>query len=180
MSLIKICPNCYRSYPDISLNFCTDDGSILSQPVEIPVAADQSEIETVIRPRFVKTEVDKVRRPKANAKHFIAKNFPELSTYLRRTSRMWEHSERPNYYDNWWFGLMKSDLENHEYVIFAGALDYENKDFKILKVPTRYLSDNMSRLDMTADGWINLYIRMSDLINIRKDSGLPFNQFAQN
>jgi len=75
---------------------------------------------------------------------------------------------------------MKSDLENHEYVIFAGALDYENKDFKILKVPTRYLSDNMSRLDMTADGWINLYIRMSDLINIRKDSGLPFNQFAQN
>jgi len=35
MTLIKVCPNCLRSYPDISLNFCTDDRAALSQSLEI-------------------------------------------------------------------------------------------------------------------------------------------------
>jgi hypothetical protein len=171
------CDYCGRIYEDPLMNFCVFDGTLLSDNGE--------EIETLIRPQEHPLDTQPTNKktkllPRANAKRFIAQNFPELSIYKRRTSRMWEHSERPEYHDNWWFGLMKSDLEDHEYVVFAGALDYENKNFKILKVPTRYLSDNISRIDMTADGWMNLYIRMSDLINIRKDSGLPFGQFSIN
>jgi hypothetical protein len=49
MTLLKVCPNCYRSYPDITQNYCTDDGSALSEPFPIPVKNEEPEIETVIR-----------------------------------------------------------------------------------------------------------------------------------
>ena len=45
MQLHKSCPHCSISYSDISLNYCLEDGSLLSAPLE----ADQSEIETVVR-----------------------------------------------------------------------------------------------------------------------------------
>ena len=59
MSLIKVCPNCYRSYSDISLNFCTADGSALSQQFEIPMGADEAEVETLVRQRIAKPDSEK-------------------------------------------------------------------------------------------------------------------------
>src|SRR5689334_8743589 len=105
MTLLKVCPNCYRSYPDISQNYCTDDGSVLSEPFPIPVKNEEAEVETVIR----QPKVVRVTRPgsvppavaggavsphataappraRTNAKDFIARNFPELSKYKRRSS----------------------------------------------------------------------------------------------
>jgi len=52
MTLIRVCPNCLRSYPDITLNFCTDDGSALSGPLNIPTASEDDETETVIRNQY--------------------------------------------------------------------------------------------------------------------------------
>ena len=39
---MKICPSCRRTYADDSLNFCLDDGTVLTQP------ADEREAETVM------------------------------------------------------------------------------------------------------------------------------------
>jgi hypothetical protein len=69
MSLIKVCPNCYRSYPDISLNYCTDDGSVLSQPIEIRMNAAETEIETVIRDRIVNAESERPSRSRSGIAH---------------------------------------------------------------------------------------------------------------
>jgi hypothetical protein len=93
---------------------------------------------------------------------------------------MWESSEESIYRDNWWFGIMTSDLDQHEYIVFAGALDRANRNFKLLKVPTSYLRQNLSKVDTTDDGWINLYIHMRDLVDIRNPAGLSFQQFAVN
>jgi hypothetical protein len=176
-SPVRQCDYCGRVYEDPLMNFCVFDGTLLSD--------DGEEVETVIRPLKTSRETRKTNQKprlffRANATAFIAQNFPELSNYMRRTSRMWEHSERPEYHDNWWFGVMKSDLENHEYIVFAGALDYENKRFKLLKVPAAYLRDNISSVDVTDEGWINLYIHMMELIDVRNSAHLPFNQFAIN
>ncbi len=45
----KKCPHCFRSYPDITLNFCLDDGSVLSDSFEMPNFAEKAEIDTVVR-----------------------------------------------------------------------------------------------------------------------------------
>lgn len=49
MTQQKMCPHCYRTYPDITLNFCLDDGSILSDSFERATPTEQTEIETVVR-----------------------------------------------------------------------------------------------------------------------------------
>lgn len=115
---------------------------------------------------------------KANSKTFIKNNFPELGSYKVRTSRMYENKEKPGYLDDWWFNFSYSEIENLDYIIFAGALDYSNKDFKIFKVPTKFLKDNLDSIDMNNKGWINLYIHLTDLTDIRHKSRLSFKEFV--
>jgi hypothetical protein len=117
---------------------------------------------------------------KTNSRGFIERNFPELRKYKRSTSRKWESSEKPHYKNNWWFKCLREELEENEFIIFAGANDQQDKDFKVLKVPTAYLLSNLDKLDMTEAGWINLYIHMESLEDVRNDARLPFKQFALN
>jgi hypothetical protein len=49
MTVIKVCPTCFRGYPDVSLNYCIDDGSELSEPLTVSTGADEQEVQTVIR-----------------------------------------------------------------------------------------------------------------------------------
>ena len=62
MAVIKVCPICFRSYLDISLNFCIHDGSVLSQPMDVVVGTTDEEIETVIRQPKVQTNSDEPSR----------------------------------------------------------------------------------------------------------------------
>ena len=69
MSLLKVCPNCYRSYPDTSLNFCTADGSALSQPFEIPMCSEEAEVEIVVRQRIASPDLEKPSRSKSKEEY---------------------------------------------------------------------------------------------------------------
>lgn len=65
MSLIKVCPNCYRGYSDTRLVYCREDGSALSEPFELPLEVDEPEIETVILKRKVSADSLKPLRTRA-------------------------------------------------------------------------------------------------------------------
>jgi hypothetical protein len=175
MKLLKVCPQCYRSYPDITLTNCVDDGAELSEPFPIPLREDDEATANTSSARY--SEIEDQPRARANAKSFVAKKFPELSRYKLRSSRMWEE---PEYRPCWWFGLMEDELTRYEYFVFAGALDRVNRDFKLFKVPAAYIRENLSKLDKTPSGWINVYIHMRDFHDIRNDARLPFKQFAVN
>jgi hypothetical protein len=93
---------------------------------------------------------------------------------------MYENKEKKSYLDNWWFNFDRDNLKSNEFIVFVGALDYENRNFRVLKVPTSYLLQNIDKIDITDNGWINLYIRMKDLIDIRNTNNLSFRDFSIN
>jgi hypothetical protein len=93
---------------------------------------------------------------------------------------MWENKEKKTYLDNWWFNFTDDVLKSNEFIVFVGALDYANKNFRIFKVPTAYLLQNFDKIDRSKDGWINLYVHMKDLIDLRNSNNLSFCEFAIN
>jgi hypothetical protein len=93
---------------------------------------------------------------------------------------MYENNEKKSYLDNWWFKFMLEDVRSNEFIVLVGALDYLNKNFRIFKVPTSYLLQNIDKIDMTENGWINLYVQMRDLIDLRNNNNLSFRDFAKN
>lgn len=115
-----------------------------------------------------------------NPAPFMAKNFPEMPPYIRRASRMYEHQEAPHYRDNWWFNFDVSNLQETDFMIFIGAKDYADKEFKVFKVPSRYILANLDKVDQTPNGWINLYLHLKTHVDVRNDARLPFGQFAEN
>jgi len=117
---------------------------------------------------------------RTNSKPFLSANFPELLNYKRSTSRMYENKEKKIYHDNWWFNFDLNSVKSNEFIVLVGALDYSNKNFRLLKVPTSYLLQNIDKIDMTKDEWINLYIHMEDLIDLRDSNNLSFRDFAIN
>ena len=117
---------------------------------------------------------------RVNSKPFLSKNFPELLRHKRSASRMYESKEREIYGDCWWFNFAYNDLNSNEFIVFIGALDYENKNFRVFKVPTAYLLHNLDKIDRGKNGWINLYIHLTDLIDLRNSNHLPFREFAIN
>jgi hypothetical protein len=117
---------------------------------------------------------------RVNPKRFLSKNFPELLKYKRSASRMYENKEKKSYFDNWWFNFTDDFLESNEFIVFVGALDYANKNFRVFKVPTAYLLQNIEKIDKSKDGWINLYVQMRELIDLRNSNNLSFRDFAIN
>ncbi|MBS1793289.1 MAG: hypothetical protein JSS81_05515 [Acidobacteria bacterium] len=117
-------------------------------------------------------------RERANSKNYLEKNFPELLKYKQSTSRVWEKKEDPRNHDNWWFKFMEDDLEESEFIIFAGALDYINREFKIFKVPADFLKANRDKLDINSKGWTNLYIHIKDFVDLRHPANLSFREFV--
>jgi hypothetical protein len=93
---------------------------------------------------------------------------------------MYEKKEKERYRDNWWFKFMHHDLEKHDYIIFTGALGYENKDFKIFKVPSQYIKDNLNHLDINTKGWIIIYLSINESIDLRHKDNLSFKDFKLN
>lgn len=66
---MKSCPNCSRSYSDLSLSFCLEDGSLLSSPynsADFQVNADKDEEITL-----VKSSDDKIENLSAQSKRYI-------------------------------------------------------------------------------------------------------------
>ena len=94
---------------------------------------------------------------------------------------MWEKKEKDNYRDNRWFKFSKNDLFNNEFIVFAGAEDYKNKTFKLLKVPTIFLINHLDDFDVNADGlMINLYILFESYVDDRADTRVSFEKFVIN
>lgn len=117
---------------------------------------------------------------RTNSKKYLQKNFPELLNHKQTTSRMYKKGDKPGYQDTWWFKFMEDDLDDREFIIFAGALDNENKEFKILKVPTEFLKSNKHKIDTNSKGWTILYIHFNDYIDLRHPANLSFSKFAVN
>jgi hypothetical protein len=115
-----------------------------------------------------------------NAKAYLEKNFPGLLRYKRTASRKFEKRDDPTYRDDWWFKFSDRFLDEHEFIIFAGALDDENKNFKIFKVPSSYFRDNPRRYDTSGKGMVNVYVHLESFIDVRVEDGLSFGQFALN
>jgi hypothetical protein len=188
MPEIKICPYCLQGYSDTTLSYCVEDGSPLSGRFSIPMPNNGAdEAETVVLGDFENQPTvpnispsEKPKRKRTRSKEFLETHFPELLPYKRRTSRMWESKDASSYYDNWWFTFMVPDLDKTDYIIFVGALDYEDKAFKVFKVPSSFLRENLSNIDITGDGWAHLYIHIRDFADRRNQAGLSFNEFAQN
>ncbi len=117
---------------------------------------------------------------RVNPKQFLSKNFSELLKYKRSASRMYENKEKKIYADCWWFNFTDDFLKSNEFIVFVGALDYANKNFRVFKVPTAYLLQNIGKIDRNKDGWINLYVHMEDLIDVRNSNNVSFREFAIN
>lgn len=118
---------------------------------------------------------------KANSRKYIEDKFPELRKYKIITSRMFEKADNPKRNrDDWWFKFDYKHLNDYEYIIFAGALDYENKDFKLFKVPSSYIKSSINNLYMKKDGWIIIYLHLKDFVDIRKKERVSFKEFELN
>lgn len=115
--------------------------------------------------------------PRANSKYFLIHNGIDTNHCKISTSRMWERKDDKTYYDNWWFKFDESELKDKKYLLFCGALDYSNKEFKVFKIPTSYVLNNLSKVDRTPDGWINIYLSFKDCIDLRNKSNLSFKEF---
>ena len=89
-------------------------------------------------------------------------------------------SEAASYKDDWWINIKYEDLDKSEFIVIAGAKDLTGVDFKVLKVPTKYIRDNIGKLDMSASGRIQIYLHVRELVDVRNKSGLSFRQFAVN
>lgn len=122
--------------------------------------------------------------PRANPKSYISKHYPELlsdSSIKIVSSRRWEKSDNINYRNNWWFKFSDEALENYKFIVFAGAEDYKNDSFKLLKIPTSFIQKNLSSFDINADGlMINLYILFDTYIDSRNVSNISFQEFVIN
>jgi hypothetical protein len=116
----------------------------------------------------------------ANSQKYIEQNFPELLSYKKSTSRMYEKGDKPGYQDSWWFKFLEDDLDANEFMVFAGAFDYNNKEFKIFKVPSNYIKSNINKVYRNSNGWIILYVHFTELIDLRYESNLPFKGFELN
>ena len=90
---------------------------------------------------------------------------------------MYEEKDDDRFLNNWWFGFDESDLHNYQHIIFCGALDYQNKDFKVLKIPSKYFIDNLSKVDISSDSRINIYLSFDGLFDLRHKSSLSFKRF---
>lgn len=116
---------------------------------------------------------------KTNATPFISKNFPELLEYKKIQSKIYRKKQDKLYKDNWWFSFNPDNLTSYNFIVFAGALDDTNKNFRILKVPTSYLLQNIDKLDNFGEKK-TMYIHIKDLIDLRNENHLPFSDFAIN
>ncbi len=117
---------------------------------------------------------------RTNSRHYLNNKFPELKKYKVFTSRKYKNIDNPTFMDNWWFNFTNDFLSDSEYVIFAGALDNQNNNFKIFKVPTSYVLDNLDKVYMSNKGWVNLYIHLDNYNDVRKNLGFSVKQFAVN
>jgi hypothetical protein len=117
---------------------------------------------------------------KTNANAYMERHFPELRKYKRSVSRMWERKYDRRYLDDWWFKLGVDDLSETEFFIFVGAKDYSDMDFKLFKVPSSYLAENLKGLSVTDKGWINIYVHIRTFKDIRGQVELSFGEFALN
>ena len=121
--------------------------------------------------------------PRANPKSYISKYYPMLldSSIKIVASRKWEKSENASYQNNWWFKFSNDSLVTHDYILFAGAKDYKNEKFSLLKVPTSFLKNNLDNFDVNADGlMINLYIKFDSFIDSRNANNISFKEFLLN
>lgn len=121
---------------------------------------------------------------RANPKKYLAKNFPELlndSLIKVVSSRMWETNENNKDQISWWFKFSEEILENYQYILFAGAQDYNNKSFSLIKVPVFFLKEHLTSFDVNADGkMINLYIVSDSYIDVRSEAHVSFKEFVYN
>lgn len=69
---------------------------------------------------------------------------------------MWERKDADRWLNYWWFKFDESDLHKYQYIMFCGALEYQNKEFKIIKIPSKYFTDNISGVDISAGSCINI------------------------
>lgn len=90
---------------------------------------------------------------------------------------MWERKDNDKFLDNWWFKFDVSDLHNHKNIVFCGALDYKNKEFRVFKIPSQYLIDNLNNMDISAGSWVNIYLSFDKFIDLRGKNNLHFKQF---
>lgn len=59
--------------------------------------------------------------------------------------------------------------------VFSGALDYENKNFKLIKVPTSFLINNLNSFDVNANAhMVNLYILFDSFVDVRTSTKVDF------
>jgi hypothetical protein len=116
----------------------------------------------------------------ANSKKYLERNFPELLDYKKSTSRMYEKGDKTGFQDTWWFKFTEDDLDDNEFIVLAGALDYNNNEFKIFKVPSSYIKSNINKVYRNNKGWIILYVHFTKLIDLRHESNLSFRGFELN
>jgi len=121
---------------------------------------------------------------RANPKNYLSHNYPELlnsSSVKIVSSRRWEKSDNENYINNWWFKFSSDSLNKYEFILFAGAEDYKNNNFKLLKVPSSFLKENLKNFDVNANGlMINLYIVFDTYVDMRSDAHVNFKDFLIN
>jgi len=115
--------------------------------------------------------------PRADSRRFLKEKTIDTNNCKITTSRMWERKDDNQNLDNWWFKFDVSDLKKFKYIMFCGALDYQNNDFRVLKIPSTYIVENFSKLDVSAGSWINIYLSFDKLVDLRCKSRLSFKQF---
>jgi hypothetical protein len=115
---------------------------------------------------------------RTNSKQFIQAHFPELQKYKVVTTRAYFRREKTSYKDDCWFKFFEHELEDSDYIIFAGAKDRLNQDFQGFKVPTEFIKANLDKLDRTENGWVNIFLHVESFQDVRSTAGLSFRKFA--
>ncbi|OQW75517.1 MAG: hypothetical protein BVN35_07590 [Proteobacteria bacterium ST_bin11] len=177
--VIEISDELFTKLQSHAIGFGDTPAAVIERLLNIVESTTRNDLSNVEESTSVDDSVIS-EKLKVNPKQFLKENFPDLLKYKRSASRMWESKEKRNYLDNWWFNFKYDYLETNEFIVFVGALDYTNKDFRVFKVSTEYLLQNIEKIDKSKDGMINLYVHMKDLIDLRNKHNLSFRDFALN
>lgn len=111
---------------------------------------------------------------KTNSSRFLKNKNIDPSGCLIRNSKLWDNIAP----EDWWFRFPQKKLKEFQFLLLCGALDKENRNFRVFRVPVSYLKENIHKVDLRNEGDIHLAITKEGNFDVRaKAHKLSFAKF---
>jgi hypothetical protein len=108
------------------------------------------------------------------------KGFKDVSEELLSASKLYKPEESWTGKETWWFDLHISKIESNADKDYCLVCESKTDKFVVLKVPNRFLLDNLDRFDTKSGDMIRLHLAAYPenwLVDERVENGVDFSKF---